>query len=243
MDKIYSRKRIRIPRFILYKRKFEKDNKNNLKIKKTVEILFIVLIAVITMIKSIQSIEPTFNTICIKEARSVATQISNNKATEVMKKYEYDDLATIIKDKNGNVTMVKSNIISINKIISDIAIEIQTEMDKLGGKDIGIKLGTFTGNKLLSGRGPYVKLRITEKGDVLTDYKSEFIQAGINQTLHRIYLEVKCNVIILTPFNIIEEEIVNQVILAENIIVGTTPSTYYNFDNLTNSEAVLESME
>jgi len=220
-----------------------KDNKINAKLRKTIKTLLILLIAVITMIKCIESIEPNFNTICIKEARSIATQISNNEATEVMKKYEYDDLATIIKNESGNVEMVKSNIIPINKIVSDVAVEIQSEMDKLGGEEIGIRLGSFTGNKLLSGRGPYVKFRITEKGDVITDYRSEFTQAGINQTLHRIYLEIKCNISILTPFNIIEEQIVNQVIIAENIIVGTTPDTYYNFDNLTNSDSVIESME
>ena len=35
-------------------------------------------------------------------------------------------------------------------------------------------------------------------GTVETDLKSEFKEAGINQTLHRIYLEVKCNVNILS---------------------------------------------
>lgn len=228
---------------MFYRNDFSKDNKIYIKIKKTIKVLIILFIAILTVVKGIERIEPTFNTLCIKKARSIATQISNNKATEVMKKYEYDDLATIIKDENGNVTMVKSNIIPINKIISDVAIEIQSEMDKLGREEIGISLGSFTGNKLLSGRGPAVKLRITEKGDVITDYKSEFTQAGINQTLHRIYLEVECNVSILTPFNILEEKIVNQVILAENVIVGTTPETYYNFDNLTSNEPVLESMQ
>lgn len=207
------------------------------------KILFILLIALTTMIRCIKSIEPIFNTICKKEAIGVATQISNNKATEVMKKYEYEDLATIIKDEKGNVTMVKSNIIPINKIISDVAVEIQSELEKMESKDVGIRLGTFTGTKLLSGRGPKVKLRIAEVGSVLTDFKSEFIQAGINQTLHRVYLEVKCNVSILTPFNTIEEEIVNQVILAESIIVGTTPSTYYNFDNLSDNQSALESIK
>lgn len=243
MDKIYSRKRIRIPKIILYGNGHKNENKNIEKIRKISKIIIIVLIAITTMVRCMKSIEPIFDTVCKKEAKSIATQISNNKATQVMKKYEYEDLVNIVKDENGNVTMVKSNVIPINKIISDVAIEIQTELDDIGSKDIGIKLGSFTGTKLLSGRGPEVKFRITGVGDVLTDYKSEFTQAGINQTLHRIYLEVKCNVNILTPFNTIEEEIVNQVILAENVIVGTTPATYYNFDNMTNNEAVLESME
>ena len=40
-----------------------------------------------------------------------------------------------------------------------------------------------------------------------TDLKSEFTAQGINQTLHRVYLEVKCRVNILTPFQDIEKEI------------------------------------
>ena len=240
MDKIYSRKRFKIPKIILYG---NKSVKNNLKVKKTIKVLLIIIIAVVTMVRSINAIEPIFNTVCEKEARRIATLVSNNEATEVMKKYEYEDLATIIKDENGNVTMVKSNIIPINKIISDVAVEIQNELDNMESKDISISLGTFTGTKFLLNRGPNVKFKITGVGDVLTDFKSEFTSAGVNQTLHRIYLEVKCNVSILTPINTIDEEIVNQVILAENVIVGTTPDTYYNFDNLTNTDTVLESME
>ena len=61
-----------------------------------------------------------------------------------------------------------------------------------------------------------------------TDLKSEFTAQGINQTLHRVYLEVKCRVNILTPFQDIEKEITNQVLLVENVIVGRIPETYYN---------------
>ena len=57
-----------------------------------------------------------------------------------------------------------------------------------------------------------------------TDLKSEFTAQGINQTLHRVYLEVKCRVNILTPFQDIEKEITNQVLLVENVIVGRIPS-------------------
>ena len=51
--------------------------------------------------------------------------------------------------------------------------------------------GSFTGFKLLAGKGPGIKIRITPIGNVETDLKSEFITQGINQTLHRIYLQVK----------------------------------------------------
>ena len=61
--------------------------------------------------------------------------------------------------------------------------------------------GSFTGFKLLAGKGPGVKITISSIGSVETDLKSEFISQGINQTLHRVYLQVKCYVSILTPFD------------------------------------------
>lgn len=103
-------------------------------------------------------------------------------------------------------------------------------------------MGTFTGSKLLSGRGPKIYYRIISIGDVETDYRSEFKQAGINQTQHRVYLQVDCNVAILTPFNTIEEKISNQVVLAENVIVGNIPSTYYNFNGMENDDQILETI-
>lgn len=69
-------------------------------------------------------------------------------------------------------------------------------------------------------------------GNVETELISQFSQAGINQTLHRIYLNVSCKVTILTPFDSIEENINNQVLLAEAVILGDVPSTYYNLNGL-----------
>jgi len=90
----------------------------------------------------------------------------------------------------------------------------------------------------LAGRGPGIKIVITPIGNVETDLKSEFIAQGINQTLHRVYLQVKCNVSILTPFQNMEKEIINQVLLIENVIVGNIPNTYYNLEGLNNSDAI-----
>lgn len=73
-------------------------------------------------------------------------------------------------------------------------------------------------------------------GTVETDLRSEFKEAGINQTLHRIYLEVKCNVNILTPYNTIQETIVNQVLLVEGVIIGNIPDTYYNLEGLNDDQ-------
>lgn len=62
--------------------------------------------------------------------------------------------------------------------------------------------------------------------------RSEFESAGVNQTIHRLYLDVTCNVSILTPYNVIEESISNEIVLIENVIVGLVPTTYYNLEGM-----------
>ena len=60
-----------------------------------------------------------------------------------MQNYSYDDMFTIEKDSNGNITMIKSNVTNINKITSEIAINIQKSLDKRGREDIEIALRKF----------------------------------------------------------------------------------------------------
>lgn len=91
---------------------------------------------------------------------------------------------------------------------------------------------------MLAGRGPGVPIKISTMGNVITDLRSEFTAQGINQTLHRVYLQVECQVSILTPYNNISEKIANQVLIAENVIVGKIPNTYYNLNGLDSSNAI-----
>ncbi len=214
IDKIYSRPRISLP------------------------ILIVLFIAFLVVEVTLQAIEPIIDMQCVTMAKSIATKISNEQATIVMANYKYDDLMKITKDEEGNIKLISSNMITINKIISDIPIRIQNELEKVENNKFYIKLGSFTGSKLLAGRGPDVEIKMSVIGNIETDLKSEFSEAGINQTLHRIFLEVKCHVTILTPFHSIDEEIVNQVLLAEGVIVGNIPSTYYNLEGLTKDNFV-----
>ena len=154
-----------------------------------------------------------------------------------MRTYSYQDLFTVEKDSNGNISMIKSNVFPINEIISSIPLQIQERINSVGRESIKIPLGTFSGINLLAGSGPNVNIKIHSAGTVETDLKSEFSDQGINQTLHRVYLQVKCQIGILMPFNNVEEDVTNQVLIAENVIVGQIPSSYYNLEGMTNSNA------
>ena len=228
IDKIYSRNRITI---------------SNQKVKRWLILVEIIIIAFLTVHFIILAITPIIDKQCENICKSIATKISNNEATKVMSHYQYDDLTVVTKDANGNVAMISANMIIVNEIISDVAVKIQEEMEKEENATFQLKLGSFLGSKLLAGRGPEIEIKMQTKRNVETDLRSEFTSAGINQTLHKIYLEVKCKVSVLTPFHTIEEEITNQVLLAESVIMGTTPNTYYNLEGLTGQEDAMEVIE
>lgn len=237
MDKIYSRRRLTMPKLniSIWNQNSNKDNKIKLKI---IKITIIILIASFTFMRSIEAIKPIMDKQCENIAKSVATKISNEQATIVMSRYSYDDLCNVSKDVNGNISMISSNVITINEIISDVAIKIQEELNKKENSSFKIKLGSLTGTRILSGRGPDINIKLQVIGNLDTDLRSEFEEAGINQTLHRMYLQVECNVIILTPFKTTEEKIINQVLLAEAVIIGTTPNTYYNLEGMEKSNLI-----
>ena len=236
-NKIYSRRRMLISHWGgAYKKGDDKKK------RKIIKFLFIILVAIFTTNIILQAVKPVMEKQCETMAKSIATKISNEQATIIMSNYKYTDLCTITKDDNGNIAMISANVIPVNEIISDVAIKIQEELNSTENSEFSIPLGTFLGSKLLAGRGPKVSIKMSTIGSVLTDLKSEFSSAGINQTMHRIYLEVKCTVVILTPFETMEEEITNQVLLAEAVIVGTTPNTYYNLKGMT-TEGLVDVME
>ena len=139
MSKIYSRPRIKIPRIIIQNGKKINSNKG----RKILKIIIILVIAFSVVKFSLDAVSPIFDTICENRAESLATVISNEQATAVMKEHTYDEMFTIDKDSNNNITMIKSNIIAINEIISDIGIKIQEKLNEKEKDGISIAIRKF----------------------------------------------------------------------------------------------------
>lgn len=144
MHKIYSRPRIKIPKIRLSSFKDNKRSSNINNFKKInsnkLKIIIIVTIAMFTVRTILGAVYPIFYTLCESKTKSIATIISNEEATNVMKSHSYDELFTIEKDSNNNITMIKSNIIKINEITSEIAEKIQKRIDNTERENIEIAI-------------------------------------------------------------------------------------------------------
>ena len=86
-----------------------------------------------------------------------------------------------------------------------------------------------TGSPLLAGRGPCLHVRMQSVGTATARFDNQFSSAGINQTRHRILLDVDVHVSILLPGLTTYTKVSNEISVAETVIVGGVPDTYTYF--------------
>lgn len=174
------------------------------------------------------NIVPTVMGSAVAEVRAICTNSVNLAVTTVVGGgLKYDDLFTVVKDSDGDVSMVQANSPEINLISREIANLAQANLDALGSQEISVPAGTFTGLALLMGLGPEVTISVIPIGSALCDFVSYFTSAGINQTLHKIYINVHAVISIVTPIDEPTITVTAEVLVAENLIVGDVPQFYF----------------
>ena len=80
----------------------------------------------------------------------------------------------------------------------------------------------------LSGKVPKIKIKTVPLGKIACDTESQFISAGINQTLFRLILKISLAYEVLAPFTRESSELTFTYTLCETIIVGDVPRLYLN---------------
>lgn len=138
----------------------------------------------------------------------------------------YDRIVFFEKDINGKITALKTNIGEINRLKTDILGIINEEILALDTSDIGIPLGSLILPELLSGKGPVIPVRILSIRNSDATFSSDFSQAGINQTIHQVIMEVSVDVAILVLGETDSFTVTSQVVVAQTVIVGEVPDTF-----------------
>ena len=139
---------------------------------------------------------------------------------------QYDRIVFFEKDLNGRITALKTNMSEVNRLKTDILNIINDEILALDHSDIGIPMGSFFFPELLSGKGPTIPVHILSIRNSDANFVSHFSQAGINQTQHRLNMEVCIDVAVLVLGQTSSFTTSSEVVVAETIIVGDVPQTY-----------------
>ena len=139
---------------------------------------------------------------------------------------QYDRIVYFEKDLDGRITALKTNMSEVNRLKTDILNIINDEILALDTSDIGIPLGNFFLPELMSGKGPTIPVHILSIRNSDATFASNFSQAGINQTLHQLIMEVSVDVAVLVLGQTESFTITSEVVIAETVIVGTVPNTF-----------------
>lgn len=212
-----------------------KSMKNN---RKIIGIILILIAIVITISITINnSIKPIILETAQARVRAMAVKAFNEAVQEVfVNSMDYSSLMNIIIDNNGKVTMIQANTVEMNKMATQTALVAQDNMDKLSQNGIRIPIGSLMKGELFAGRGPKITIKIIPIGSINTQFLTEFEQAGINQTRHKIYLKANMIVTIVMASGNKNIEVESFVPVSEAIIIGDVPDSFINVndDNLIN---------
>ena len=139
---------------------------------------------------------------------------------------QYDRIVYFEKDLEGRITALKTNMSEVNRLKTDILNIINDEILSLDTSDIGIPVGSLFLPEFLSGRGPTIPVHILSIRNSDATFVSDFSQAGINQTLHQLAMEVSVDVAVLVLGQTSSFTITSEVVVAETVIVGSVPNTF-----------------
>ncbi len=139
---------------------------------------------------------------------------------------QYDRIVYFEKDLDGRITALKTNIGEVNRLKTDILNIINDEILALDNSDIGIPIGSIFLPEFLSGKGPVIPVHILSIRNSDANFASHFTQAGINQTLHQVKMEVSVDVAVLVLGRTSSFTMNSEVVVAETVIVGDVPDTF-----------------
>lgn len=138
----------------------------------------------------------------------------------------YDRLIYFEKDLGGKITALKTNMGEVNRLKTSILNLINDEILALDTSEIGIPLGSLLLPEVLSGKGPSIPVEIISIRNSDAAFSSNFTEAGINQTLQQLSMEVSVDVTVLVLGVTNSFTVTSNVVIAETVIVGEVPDTY-----------------
>ena len=168
---------------------------------------------------------PMIESVCISKAKIISSQVVNEAVLEDMNENKdiYSEITHFKFGNNGEILSLSSDICKINELKSRVNLLIQKKFSEYNSKEVFISIGTLSGWEIFNGQGPQIPIEVSISGNVDSEFKSNFTNAGINQTLHQIYLYVHMKVnIVMTGVSKSTPSDTN-ILISENVIVGNVP--------------------
>jgi sporulation protein YunB len=189
-------------------------------------LVILVLLVVLALLRS--RLYPVIRSLAETQVKNTASDLINDAIAEQIAagNIQYDRIVYFEKDLNGRITALKTNIGEINRLKTDVLNIINDEILSTDESSLGVAIGSLFLPEFLSGKGPKLPVKILVIRNSEADFYSDFSAAGINQTLHKLNMEVFLDVTVLVLGSTAEFTISSHIVVAETVIVGDVPETY-----------------
>lgn len=139
---------------------------------------------------------------------------------------QYDRMVYFEKDLDGRITALKTNMSEVNRLKTNLLNIINDEILAMDSDHMGIPLGSLFIPEVFAGMGPIIPVQILTIRNSEASFFSEFSEAGINQTLQQLNMQVSVDVAVLVLGKIDTFTISSQVVVAETVIIGQVPDMF-----------------
>lgn len=198
-------------------------------IKILVMFVFVVSVCLVADIR----MTPIINTLALSKAKNLATVIINDTVGNMLSQgdFTFDKLIKTEYDENGKISSLSADSIEMNKLKSLISVSIANAIGEIEESRISVALGTLTGSTFLTGRGPMIDLNVHISCACSIEVRNSFEYTGINQTMHKVMLEITTDVYVLSVGEGLSSQIFTSIPISETVIIGQIPEIYAGKDD------------
>lgn len=144
---------------------------------------------------------------------------------------DYSDFVTITRNEAGEITALSADMARLNLLRAELSAHLLERLED-SQLELTIPVGSLLPIEPTWARGPELHLRALALGTASAEFESEFTSAGINQTRHRLWLELSVPVTVLLPGGGEELTVDSRLCVAETVIVGQVPQTWFQTGGL-----------
>ncbi|MBQ7886498.1 MAG: sporulation protein YunB [Clostridia bacterium] len=169
----------------------------------------------------------------LAEARSasMASQVLYGALAEAIEDgVSYEELMSVRMDEHGQVALLSANTMRMNRLADRAGQAALRRLGDMSSEQVSVPLGAVLGLTLLAGSGPGVPVSIVPIGSVSTEFATEFEACGINQTRHKVFLQLTASIRIVIPTGAKTTQVSANMLVAESIIVGSVPEGFVGYD-------------
>ena len=144
---------------------------------------------------------------------------------------DYSDFVAITRNEAGEITALSADMARLNLLRAELSAHLLERLED-SQLELTVPVGSLLPLEPTWARGPELHLRALALGTASAEFESEFTSAGINQTRHRLWLRLSVPVTVLLPGGGEEVAVDSRLCVAETVIVGQVPQTWFQTGGL-----------